>query len=150
WRRAPPDGGVMGAVGLKTLADLRRRRLQAIAIALVVFLSSGAGTLALAVLVQSNAPFERAFDAANGAHLVIDYRAGTSPAQLAATDATAPVTAASGPWPIAPALLGDPKGGFVEGAMVSGRSAADGSIDTIIPSAGRWWAQPGEAVIDEE
>ena len=74
-RRPTADGGVMGAVRLKTLADLRRRRLQSFGIALVLLLSTAAGTLALSILVESHAPFEHAFEAANGAHLVIRYRA---------------------------------------------------------------------------
>jgi putative ABC transport system permease protein len=144
----------MGAVGLKTFADLRRRRLQAVAIGLVLFLSSGAGTLALSVLVESHAPFERAFDAANGAHLVIDYAAGTDAARLRATGTAGPVTAFSGPWPLAPGLLGDPKGGLVEGASISGRpesqATSPGVVDRITPTAGRWWQQAGEAVLDQQ
>ena len=63
----------MGAVRLKTLADLRRRRLQSIGLALVLFLSTATGTLAMSILVESHAPFDHAFEAANGAHLVIHY-----------------------------------------------------------------------------
>ncbi len=63
----------MGAVRAKTFADLRRRRLQTLVIAAVLFLASAAATLALNILVESHAPFDRAFAAANGAHLIVDY-----------------------------------------------------------------------------
>ena len=75
----------MGAVASKTVADLRRRRLQTVVLALVLFLGAGAATLALSILVETNEPFDHAFAAANGAHLVIDYDATVSEAQLDAT-----------------------------------------------------------------
>ena len=46
-KTADPAGGLMGAVVTKTLADLRRRRLQTAIMAIVLFLASGAATLAL-------------------------------------------------------------------------------------------------------
>src|SRR3989442_4732682 len=135
----------MGAVAIKTIAGLRRRRLQAIAIGLVLFLASGAGTLALEVLVESHAPFDRAFAAANGAHLVIDFDARVTAAQLAATRHASPVTASAGPWPVVGGMLGHPKGGFAGDAMFSGRPQPDTSIDDIAPTAGRWWQASREA-----
>ena len=67
------DGGVMGASPMKTGADLRRRKLQSVVLAFILFLAGAASTLALDILVASRAPFEAAFARANGAHLVIDY-----------------------------------------------------------------------------
>ena len=87
----------MGAVASKTVADLRRRRLQTIVLAVVLFLGAGAATLALSILVETNEPFDHAFAAANGAHLVIDYDAAVSDAQLAATKSASGVTASAGP-----------------------------------------------------
>ena len=95
------DGGVMGAVAAKTVADLRRRRLQTVVLALVLFLATGAATLALSILVETHEPFDHAFAAANGAHLVIDYDAAMSMrAALAATAHARGVTASAGPWPV--------------------------------------------------
>ena len=76
----------MGAVLSKTVADLRRRRLQTVVLAVVLLLGSAAATLALSILVESKEPFDNAFAAANGAHLVIDYDAAVSDAQLAGDD----------------------------------------------------------------
>ena len=70
----------------KTVADLRRRRLQTVVLAVVLLLGSAAATLALSILVETNEPFDNAFAAANGAHLVIDYDAAVSDAQLGGDD----------------------------------------------------------------
>ncbi len=76
----------MGAVLSKTVADVRRRRLQTVVLAVVLLLGSAAATLALSILVETNEPFDNAFAAANGAHLVIDYDAAVSDAQLGGDD----------------------------------------------------------------
>jgi putative ABC transport system permease protein len=140
----------MGALTSKTLADLRRRRLQTAVLAVVLFLASGAATLALSVLDASRAPFEHAFANANGAHLVIDYAGSVDEPQLAATTATDRVTASAGPWPVAVAGLGLPGAWPMDGLTVSGRGSPDGSIDRVTINAGRWWRQPGEATISQE
>ncbi len=139
----------MGAVRLKTLADLRRRRLQSFGIALVLLLSTAAGTLALSILVESHAPFEHAFEAANGAHLVIQYRGDLDAGQLATTATAAPVTAGAGPWPVAEGAVGSPKGHRIVGGQFSGRPKPDPSIDNVTVEAGRWWQAPGEVVLDQ-
>ena len=137
----------MGAVATKATADLGRRRLQAAVLAVVLFLASGAATLALNILVASQAPFEQAFARANGAHLVIDFDAATSDAALAATQATDVVSASAGPWPVTTAdtrrLLPRRPGNF--GSSVAGRHDRRRPI-----SAGRWWSGPGEVVIGRE
>ena len=146
---------MMGAVRTKTLADLRRRKLQAIVIALVVFLSSSAATLALATLVESQAPFDHAFAAANGADLAIDYAGTVSPAALAGTAHAAPVTGSTGPWPVAMVGFLNPdasaKGGgqVFEAGGISGRSDPATVVDRVTISAGRWWNAPGELVLGQ-
>jgi putative ABC transport system permease protein len=141
---------MMGAVATKTIADLRRRRLQAFALAVVLFLACAASALALAILVAANDPFERAFNAANGAHLVVDYDGSLADSSLAATAHADGVTAAAGPWPVTRGGLDHPKGGIILDQALSGRPAPDGSIDTITMVAGRWWNAPGEIVLDED
>src|SRR2546423_10077752 len=89
----------MNAVRSKTAADLRRRKLQAMVIALVILLSSGTATLALSLLVESDAPYDHAFAQANGAHLTLRFAANrVSVAALRATASAHGVTAAAGPW----------------------------------------------------
>lgn len=140
----------MGAVRLKTVADLRRRRLQTGVIAVVLCLASAAATMALSILVESNAPFDGAFAAANGAHLVVSYDPGADPRLLAATADSPSVTASAGPWPIASGSLGHVTGRRIGGLEFSGRPTPDRSIDGVTISAGRWWNAPGEAVLDQD
>jgi putative ABC transport system permease protein len=140
----------MGAVRTKTLADIRRRKVQFLVIGVVLFLAATAATLALGILVESRAPFDRAFAAANGAHLVIDYRGDLPLSQVAATGAANGVTGHAGPWTVTAAAIGHPKGGLMVGAELSARPQSDPSLDAITIEAGRWWQAPGEAVLDQD
>jgi putative ABC transport system permease protein len=140
----------MGAIGLKTAADLRRRRLQSVVIAAVLFLAGAAATLALGILVESRAPFEAAFARANGAHLAIEYAPTVDAAALAATGSVPGVTASGGPWPIMTGAIAHPKGGFVGNQAFSGRPQPDASIDAVTIEAGRWWQATGEVVLDQD
>src|SRR5215472_2198666 len=76
---------------------LSGRRVQFVVICLVILLSAAAVTLALGLLVDSNAPFDHAFAARHGSEVTAATQA--SPAQLAATTRLAGVTAAAGPFP---------------------------------------------------
>ena len=76
----------MTAIRTAVLSDLRRRKLQTLVIAFVVFLSGGAATLALSLLIETDAPYDHAFAHANGAHLTITYDpAHVTQARLRAT-----------------------------------------------------------------
>ena len=138
----------MGAVRTKTLADLRRRRLQSWVIGVILFLASGAATLALSVLVESHAPFDHAFASSTGAHLIVDYDGRVDRAQLEATGAASSVTASAGPWPVSIGALEHPRGRIVDGTF-SGRPQSDPTIDNVTIAAGRWWQSAGEVVLDE-
>src|SRR6185312_6886540 len=91
----------MSAVLSIAWADLRRRKLQSAVIFIVILLSSLAATLALSLLVETDAPFDHAFAAAHGAHLTLTF-AGTKveSRQLASTTTAHGVTAAVGPLPV--------------------------------------------------
>ena len=140
----------MGAVAAKTIADLRSRRLQTVVLATVLFLASGAATLAMSILIESNAPFERAFERANGAHLVVDFQPSVSEAQMLATASAAPVISSAGPWPIATGAFRSANGGLIGDRTASGRPQTADSIDLVTISAGRWWQTSGEAVLDQD
>ena len=137
----------MRAVIAKAGADLRRRRLQTAVLAVVLFLASGAGTLALHILVAANEPFERAFSAANGAHLVVDFRASVGEETAAATADRPGVAASGGPWEVAIGGVGRSGGGVYEGQTLSGRPDPAGPVDQIALADGRWWRTDDEAVI---
>ena len=75
-------GPVAGAVR----GGLTRRRVQTIVIGIVLLVSTGAAVLAVALLADSSSPFDRAFAAQHGAHVVatVDSSRAT-PGELAAT-----------------------------------------------------------------
>ena len=78
---------------------LAGRRVQAMVIGLVVLVSTAASTLALGLLVDSNAPFDHAFAAQHGSHVTAAVNAAqVSSGQLAATTRLPGVTAAAGPF----------------------------------------------------
>jgi len=151
----------MKAVLTKTAADIGRRKLQSAIIALVILLSSGAATLALSLLVESNAPYDRAFAAANGAHLTLTFagdRVGA--AQLKATASAHGVTATAGPWTEVSARLSiggaaptgqGGKGGNGPGDLgvftIVGRDRPDAAVDRLTMESGRWARAPGEFVL---
>lgn len=150
----------MSGILSKTLADLRRRRLQTAIVLMIALLASGVTTLALMLLTQAGAPYDRAFAQQRGAHLLAIFDASrTAPAQLRATARLRGVTAASGPWPDAqltfeptrlPAALrnldqglGPPKIGL----RVVGRAMPGGPVDRLDLVAGRWARSPDEIVL---
>ena len=101
----------MNPILRKTLADIRRRKVHTAVVALVVFLSSLTATLALTLLVETDAPFDRAFNRVQGAHLFIAFDAKqVTETQVRATASLAAVTAAAGPWLITPASIDLPGG----------------------------------------
>jgi len=148
----------MRAVLTKTVADIGRRKLQSLIIALVILLSSGAATLALSLLVESDAPYDRAFAAANGAHLTLTFAGDrVSVAHLRATASALGVTAFAGPWPEVSARLstnGAPPQGKGAGGpgdlgvfTVVGRDRVDAPVDRLTLESGRWARAPGELVL---
>ena len=136
----------MKALLTKILGDLRRRRVQAIIIFIIVALSAGVGTLGIEVLNSSSAPFDQAFEQNAGAHvqMAFDGRVVT-PDQLAATTTLPAVTASAGPWPssILPFAFGTAKALL----RVVGRASPGGPVDRLQLVAGRWATQPGEIVL---
>jgi putative ABC transport system permease protein len=140
----------MNAIIAAAGADLRRRKLQTFIIALVVLLTSGAATLALSLLVETDAPYDHAFARANGAHLTVVYNAhGVSLNTLRHTASARSVTASVGPWLEALSMYshGSPDGGVqVQGLTIVGRSRPDTAVDRLTLEAGHWSRAPGEIV----
>ena len=149
---------------------LSGRRVQAIVIGLVALASTAASTLALGLLVASNAPFDHAFAAQRGADVTATARA--SAAQLAATTHLPGVTAAAGPFPETTVTVqipvsslpgagggpsGGPSGGPPPGQAVGlrqqltvvGRSAPGGPVDDLVLTAGHWAQGPGQLVWED-
>jgi len=135
---------------------LTGRRVQAIVIGLVVLVSTAASTLALGLLVDSNAPFDHAFASQRGAHVTAAVNAArASSARLAATTRLPGVTAASGPFPettVTAQVTFTPSAGpgnvgvFSGPLDLVGRAAPGGPVDDLTLTAGRWARQAGEVV----
>src|SRR5262245_44518548 len=105
----------LAAVAVATRGGVVRRRATPVVIGLVVLVSTGACVLALGLVVDSASPFDTAFAAQRGAHLVATVDASrATPAQLAATRKLPAVTAASGPFgevTVTPVFKAGPGGG---------------------------------------
>ena len=150
--------GVAGRpVVMAARTGLTGRRVQTSVIALVLLVSTAAATLALGLLVDSNAPFDHAFAAQRGAHVTAAVNAArASGARLAATTRLPGVTAASGPFPQVTvsadmtfaAPPGNPGGQGVFSTQLNlvGRATPGGPVDDLTLTAGRWARQPGEMV----
>jgi putative ABC transport system permease protein len=133
---------------------LSGRRVQAVVIGLVLLVSTAASTLAVGLLVDSNAPFDHAFAAQHGAHVTTAVNtAQASPAQLAATTRLPGVTAAAGPFPettvTAQVSFATSPGGqalMQTQLILVGRASPGGPVDDVTLTAGRWAQRPGEVV----
>src|SRR5689334_21520032 len=116
----------MSTILRKTLSDVRRRKLQTAIVGFIVFLSSVTATLALTLLVETDAPFVRAFQQTHGAHLYVTFDSTkVTAAQVSATQSLSVVSAANGPWRLMPAAVAF-AGGRVRDIPVAGRADAGG------------------------
>ncbi len=140
-------GAVRGGLG-------RRRRVQTVVIATVLLVSTASAVLGLALVVDSNAPFDRAFASQRGAHIVASIDPGrVTPSALAATRGLAPVTAAAGPFAVAEISGTDESNGYpapvpVPPLSVAGRSSPGGPVDDVALQSGHWAQRPGQIVVD--
>jgi putative ABC transport system permease protein len=136
-----------GPVARAVRGGLSRRRAQTIVIGLVLLVSTAASVLALGLVVDSRAPFDHAFAAQHGAHVVaaIDPARAT-PAELAATRRLPEVTAAAGPF--AEVTIASEQGGQPFPPMtLAGRASPGGAIDDLTLQSGHWAKQPGQVVL---
>ena len=139
---------------------LSGRRVQAVVIGVVVLVATAASTLALGLLVDSNAPFDHAFAAQHGSQ--VTAAATASPVQLAATTHMPGVTAAAGPFPETtvtasfPVTLPPGSGSARPGAgtfqeqvqlTVVGRASPGGPVDDLTLQSGHWATRPGQVVL---
>ena len=77
----------MRAVLVKSIADLRRRRVQAAVIFVTVLLAMATGTMALTLVSQTRDPCQTAFAAQKGAHLQVAFIGTADPQLVASTPA---------------------------------------------------------------
>ena len=142
----------LGPVTRAAAGGLTGRRVQTIVIGLVLLVSTGACVLALALVADSSTPFDHAFAAQRGAHVIaVVDPARASAAELAATRRLPEVTAAAGPFSevtVAPKFTA-PNGAHVSmGPMlVAGRAAPGGPVDDLTLQSGHWATGPGQLVL---
>jgi len=141
-----------GPVGRAVRGGVARRRVQTIVIALVLLISTGASVLALALVVDSSAPFDHSFAAQRGAHLaVVVNPARATRADVAATTRLRQVTATAGPFAalsIAAQLAGQAgPNGSLPPMTLAGRPAPGGRVDDVALQSGHWADQPGQLVL---
>lgn len=151
-RRTPVGQALRGGVS--------RRRLQALVIGLVLLSSTGASVVGLALLADSNAPFDTAFAAQHGADVAVTIDAGkVTTAQLAATRRLPPVTAAAGPFATVTTTLqlsvpAPGPGGEARLALPAltlvGRPSPGGPVDDITLQSGHWPTGPGQIVLADD
>jgi putative ABC transport system permease protein len=144
-----------GPVVRAARGGLSGRRVQAVVIGVVVLVATAASTLALGLLVDSNAPFDHAFTAQHGSQ--VTATASASAAQLAATAHLPGVTAAAGPFPqatVTATMLVPPPAGqsgpplpMQQQLTVAGRAWPGGPVDDLTLKSGHWATGPGQVVL---
>jgi putative ABC transport system permease protein len=141
----------MRAIFTVAWAEVRRRRLQSAVIVVMVALASGTITLGLNLLLESRSPYDRAFEAQQGAHLRVFYDAGrVTPEQLAATPATIGASSYAGPSPNVYLTLlhrQSPDGRSRHQLDLVGRDRPEEAAERLRLTSGRWVQAPGEIVV---
>ncbi|MFI2760538.1 FtsX-like permease family protein [Streptomyces echinatus] len=143
----------MRAVWKAARAAVRRRRLQTLMIWLVTLVSTGALVMALGLVDAASAPFDRAFGAQHGPHVVAAFaRDRVSDGRLSRAARASGVEAAAGPF--AQAAVDIPRGaadfGLGGEITVVGRAGPGGTVDRVDLWAGRWAVRPGEVVLNRQ
>ena len=135
----------MTAIFVKAIADLRRRRVQAVVIFLTVLLSIATGTMAVTLMWQTRDPYQTAFQAQKGAHLQVTFRATTDPQLLATTPAAIGATGSGGPYPATDLVFkfGDQK----FNVFTIGRDSPGGAVEVLNLTSGRWPVANDEIVL---
>lgn len=134
----------MSAVWRASRAAVRRRRFQTSAIALVALCASATVVLATALLDLSSGPFDRAFAAQRGPHVIATYSTPAPPTDTTDTEAVA--------GPFGQLVLDVPADGgpvWATGPLtVVGRADPAGPVDRVDLWAGRWATERDEIVVN--
>jgi len=126
---------------------IARRRLQTVVVALVVLISTTSTVVALALVVNSEAPFDHAFASQRGADIAAAIAPNVGAESLARTAHVSGVTSAAGPYP--ETTVSVRSGGFGFGPQtVVGRATPSGPVDDLVIDGGHWATEPGQIVLD--
>jgi putative ABC transport system permease protein len=136
------SGSVLRAVR----GGIARRRLQTVVVALVVLISTASTVVALALVVNSSAPFDHAFARQRGADITAAIAPSVGAASLARTAHLSGVTSAAGPYPETTVMMRSGGFGFGPQTFV-GRAVPGGPVDDLVLDGGHWATRPGEIVL---
>lgn len=141
-----------GPIASAAAGALARRRVQTLMIGVVLLISTFASVLAVALIVDSNSPFGKAFAAQHGAQLTVAVNASrATPAELAATTRLPLVTAAAGPYPEAAITANvQAQGGLIatqDSLILVGRGSPGGALDDLKLTSGHWPASASQIVL---
>ena len=142
----------MIAVVRAARGGLAGRRLQALIIGLVVLASTATSTVALGLLADAHAPFDRAFARQHGADVTAAVNTwAVTPAQLAATARLSGVTAAAGPFPEVTVIGRETVPGVAGSTRVplriAGRTSPGGPVDDLTLDDGHWPDGAGQIIM---
>ncbi|MDX3644928.1 ABC transporter permease [Streptomyces sp. MB09-02B] len=143
----------MRAVWRAARAAVRRRRLQTLVIALVTLTSTTAIVVALGLVDAASSPFDKAFSAQRGPHVIAAFdSAKVSDGQLERAARQSGVAATAGPFPQATVELPREVMNYGLGSelTVVGRSDPGGPVGRLDLWAGRWATGPGEVVLNRQ
>lgn len=138
----------MRAVWGYVWAAVRRHRLQSVSVSVICFMGMALTSLAVTVFLRSTSPWEDAFRATNGAHLVMTYDAGVvTKEQVEATAAVAGVDAMGEVQESVtlPAIQGELR----RTLQIVGASGAGGTVGRLNLVAGRWPSAPDEIAVNK-
>jgi putative ABC transport system permease protein len=136
------SGSILRAVR----GGIARRRLQTVVIALVVLISTASTVVALALVVNSSAPFDHAFASQRGADITAAIAPSVGAERLARTAHLSGVTSAAGPYPETTVSVRSGGIGFGPQTIV-GRATPGGPVDDLVISDGHWATKPGQIVL---
>jgi putative ABC transport system permease protein len=122
--------------------DLRRHKAQAVLLVLAIAAATTVLALGLALSGVTSQPYQQTRAATRGPDVVAQL---DTPGQATALIHASGVTAASGPYPVAYAVLR--AGGRTAGAETEGRTEAPAAVDQPKLTAGTW-VRPGGVVIE--
>jgi putative ABC transport system permease protein len=126
-----------------TVADLRRRRLAAILTALVVAVAAATLTLSVAVGRLSDNPWQRTFEATNGAHVLVHARDRATVEAVAAQPGVAEASPA-----IPSSFSSFERDGRTIGTIAFGVPGARSPVAQPFVTEGRWVGRDGEVVVE--
>jgi putative ABC transport system permease protein len=143
-----------GPIASTAAGGLARRRVQTFMVGVALLISTFASVLAVALIVDSNSPFDKAFTAQHGAQLTATINAArATPADLAATTRLPGVTTAAGPYPLAAisATVRAPQGGGLiatqDPLLLVGRDSPGGALDDLKLTSGHWPQNDSQIVL---